>query len=504
MRLGQIRVLSLIACIWFMASCANIVPPTGGEKDTTPPKLLQISPADSQLNTRVTKLEMRFDEFIVLENPGAEIQVSPILPFPLTATLKKRTVTVLIPDSLLDDNITYRVSFGNAIKDLHEGNPFTGYSYMFSTGNYFDSLSVSGSVSFAATGKTADDVWIMLYDADDSDTAVVRKKPKYITKASGGSFIIPGLPARRFRIYALKDANENLIYDGGEEEIAFINKIIVPYDSTNGLINLRLFQEEADPINSTDSSTNTSLGKRNSGNSRGKRDKEQVFAYRVAVDTANVNDRTYDITKPLKVTSSDTFTALNKERIFLSYDSADITVESDFSIIKDSADQLSLNINSNWKENTVYTLRLLKGFVTDTAGNDAMPSKYIFRTKSDDDYAKLFVNIPSKYLDPHYLLMVSKESDTVYKKQITDTVVSIFRLAPAEYSLYIIVDSNQNGKWDTGNLLEKIQPEVVIPYNGTIPLKKGWENSIDFLMPVTEEKSATAPKKSTTKSQPKR
>ena len=110
----------------------------------TPPRLLSVSPADSLLNTKVTEIELKFDEFIVVTNPSSEVTISPILPFPLTIEGIRRTVTVSIPDTLLLDNTTYRISFGKAIQDLNENNPFTGYSYIFSTGAYFDTLSLSG------------------------------------------------------------------------------------------------------------------------------------------------------------------------------------------------------------------------------------------------------------------------------------------------------------------------------------------------------------------------
>jgi hypothetical protein len=44
----------------------------------------------------------------------------------------------------------------------------------------------------------------------------------------------------------------------------------------------------------------------------------------------------------------------------------------------------------------------------------------------------------------------------------------------------IIVDENKNGKWDTGDLFEKRQPENVIPYKEGIPMKAGWDMTIDF------------------------
>jgi hypothetical protein len=44
----------------------------------------------------------------------------------------------------------------------------------------------------------------------------------------------------------------------------------------------------------------------------------------------------------------------------------------------------------------------------------------------------------------------------------------------------VIIDANRNGKWDSGDLLKRKQPERVMPYNNEINLRPGWENMVDF------------------------
>jgi hypothetical protein len=197
MKLFQFRLLLFIAIACFSWGCANVVPPSGGAKDTTPPKLLSITPEDSMLNTKVTRLEMRFDEFVTVSDPGKEIQVSPLLALPPNVTTVGKRVIIKIPDTLLAENTTYRMNFGNAIKDLHEGNPFAGFNYIFSTGSYFDSLQLKGFVFNAASGLPDSGSQVVLYPANKNDSAVVREKPMYVTTvAKGGQFSFQGLPSR--------------------------------------------------------------------------------------------------------------------------------------------------------------------------------------------------------------------------------------------------------------------------------------------------------------------
>ena len=122
-----------------------------------------------------------------------------------------------------------------------------------------------------------------------------------------------------------------------------------------------------------------------------------------------------------------------------------------------------LQISTDWLENTVYKLRLAKGFATDTSGAEAAPSRYYFHTRDEDDYGRINLNLPAKYNNPMYVLKVMADNDSIYQKPVIDTLVVLKLLKPAKYSFRIIVDKNRNGKWDTGDLFAKRQPELVIP-----------------------------------------
>lgn len=428
---------------------------------------------------------MTFDEFVTLNDPGKEIQVQPVIPFPFTTILTGKKLTIKIPDTLLKDNTTYRISFGSAIKDLNENNEFKNYNYIFSTGDYFDSLEVSGLVYDAATGKPAADVLVLLHDADLNDSSIVRSKPMYVAKTnSAGGFFMPGLPCRAFRIYALKDNDENLVYDGEDELIGFSESVVFPEDSLTQPITLRIFKELV-PIDSTDTlalkTDSLKLKSRNPLKKRGKFD-ETELRYTIAVDTGDTVKRTYDINKPVKITFNNPVDTYNTERIAVVYDSLGEEMVADITIKRDTTEEI-LFLHADWKENTLYTIKVYKDFATDTAGLMSLPAAYTFRTKSVDDYGTIKVNVATAYYSDKHVLQVLRGGDTVYNKVVTDTVVTINRLLPEKYELYILVDENQNGKWDTGDLFAKKQPEFVIPFTNTVELKAGWEIVLDFKEP---------------------
>ncbi len=473
------RLLFVLLLFCICAGCASVANLEGGKKDTQPPKLVSITPADSQLNTRVNEIVIRFDEFIALNDVAKEIQISPLLSIPPTVTSLNKKVTVKIPDSLLQENTTYRITFGASVKDIHEDNKISGLTYIFSTGNYFDSLEVRGKVISARTGLPDTGVVILLYNASVDDSAIIRSRPLYIGRVeANGSFAVKGLPAKQFRIYGLKDGNDNLIYDGGQEKIAFQEELVKAGDTFAATILLRTFEEIQDTSMTDSVFVDTKRAKTSMGKNRdGKEEKAEELAYTVAVDTSNVSKRSKEIIKPLEISFNRPITEFNAAKITMTVDS---TTVMPFTGYIDSVRDNVLVLTSAWKEDAVYTLRLLKGFAKDSAGIETMPSKYIFHTKRDDDYSKMKVNLPGKYMSNKYVLLIKMDKDTIYNKPVSDTTISIKLLQPGSYNMRIIVDENENGMWDTGDLLLKKQPELVIPYAQPITLKAAWENVIDF------------------------
>src|SRR5215831_2470481 len=161
---------SILLCR-FQTGCANIIPPTGGPRDSLPPVLVGASPKDSTTNFHSKTVALTFDEYVQLDdNINEEFIMSPTpdnAPFPEG---KLRTVTVKLRDSL-KPNTTYLLDFGNAIKDVNEGNRLKNFVYVFSTGDAIDNGTISGNVSVAETGE-ADSTLIVLLHENLNDTAV--------------------------------------------------------------------------------------------------------------------------------------------------------------------------------------------------------------------------------------------------------------------------------------------------------------------------------------------
>ena len=103
--------------------------------------------------------------------------VSPITKNLPLIDYRLRSVTVKFKDSL-EPNTTYSLNFGNAIKDVNEGNVLKNFTYVFSTGKTIATGTFSGNVLVAETGKI-DSALIVVLHKNLNDTAIFKDKPRY-------------------------------------------------------------------------------------------------------------------------------------------------------------------------------------------------------------------------------------------------------------------------------------------------------------------------------------
>lgn len=232
------------ACSLF--ACARQGSPTGGPKDTDPPKVDTTS-STRNFSTRFSerRIELAFNEWVTLSDVGTQVVISPPLAKRPEITLKgKKVIVELDEKDTLRDNTTYTINFGTAVKDLHEGNPAKDLRFVFSTGDFLDSLTIRGIVSDAFTGEPIDNVSVMLYD-NLSDSVVRKEKPYYFARTDkSGQYNIQNVRAGAFKVAAIEDASGDLKWDGQNERIGFPDSLLHLNDSTSGLLNFRLFRSQ--------------------------------------------------------------------------------------------------------------------------------------------------------------------------------------------------------------------------------------------------------------------
>ena len=220
--------LSLLAPV-FMPSCANTTQaPTGGKKDTIPPVIVDIKPLPGEtfFPLEKGKIVFTFNEYVNVKT-ATDIFLSP----PLEKRPKSKVVgksVVITFESPLEPNTTYTLNLNGAIADNNEGNKFPGFTYVFSTGDQIDSMFVTGTVLDCNTLAPVKGATVMLYK-DHSDSAVFLQRPYAAGKTDDwGYFVIPYIQDTSYRIYAIRDAGNDNIYNPDADRVAFIDSLIRP------------------------------------------------------------------------------------------------------------------------------------------------------------------------------------------------------------------------------------------------------------------------------------
>jgi hypothetical protein len=148
---------------------------------------------------------------VQVENFFQNVIVSPVPRNQPTETHRLNTVSIRLKDTL-EPNTTYVINFGDAIKDVNEGNIMRGFTYVFSTDPLLIRLSFRGNVLLAETGQVDTTLTVMLHKSGE-DSAVRNERPRYVTKLDGrGNFVFRNLPPGTFYVYALQDDTRSYRY----------------------------------------------------------------------------------------------------------------------------------------------------------------------------------------------------------------------------------------------------------------------------------------------------
>ena len=84
-----------------------------------------------------------------------------------------------------------------------------------------------------------------------------------------------------------------------------------------------------------------------------------------------------------------------------------------------------------------------------------------------------------------YVIQLLDGEFNVVDEQKNITRYAFREIAPGEYYLRILVDENENGKWEPGDIRQNIPPEKVIVYhdeegNSKTAIRANWEVNVDL------------------------
>lgn len=603
MKFSSLHILPFAVIILILYACASTGTPDGGPYDETPPKFVRATPDPNSTGNTRKKIAIEFDEFIKIENAAEKVIISPPQTEMPEVKASGKRVLVEFFDTLRA-NTTYTIDFGDAIVDNNEGNPMGNFAYAFSTGETIDTMEVAGTVLNAQDLEPIKGIQVGLHK-NLNDTAFTKLPFDRISRTdSRGRFSIKGVAPGKYRIYALKDGNQNYLFDSKTEIIAYSDSLIIPsmepatrQDTTWNAIDtlkidtvktvhythfmpddiiLRAFKEEttmqylaksereqlnrfslyfsakADTLptvtgldfdekdafiieSSLKNDTirywikDTVLCERDTltlqldylytdtlGNLVPKRDtlymmnklsKEKRLAMakeemekkekemkkrRKKGDTLNVVETVFfkmnvdapssmDINRNICISFEEPVQSIDTAAIHVDVKVDTLWNEERFIFVSDSVIPRRYYILSDWKPGNEYRLRIDSTAIKSIYGLHTNKVENTVKIKTLEEYGTLYLNI--KGVEGNAIVQLLNSSDAVVREQKLkeNNTCDFYFLQPnTKYYIRMYIDSNNNGKWDTGVYDKKIQPEEVYYFPKVWEMKANFEFEEDW------------------------
>jgi hypothetical protein len=528
---------------FLMFSCAKRGSITGGLKDTLAPVLKYSSPENMSTNFKGDEIILGFDEYVKLKNLNKQLIISPPMKYEplILPTNASKVITIKIKDTL-QPNTTYSFNFGQSIADNNEGNAINQFKYIFSTGPYIDSLSISGQIKDAYEKNVDNFVSVMLYEVNDTfkDSVIYKQSPRYITSTldSLRTFKLENLKAGKYLLMALKDKGVNNRFNPKDDKIGFIKHYItVPNDT---VFELELFKETLPlkvlkPIQASGNRLYLPYdGKQNFKISKPKivlknhnevlesivtqfpkKDSLQVWYKPIKVDSLSmeVSAPNYDkkYTFKIKDQKKDTLNITAVQSGILNFrdrftlETATPLVKFDKSKIKlINKDSIAIDFTTEYNEFEQklyvdfkkeplekYKFTFLPGALTDFYDKTNDTLVYKLTTKEYSDYGNLVLNLQNVKRFPIIIEATNAKGDIVYASDYSEgkTKIEFNTLLPDKFTIRIIYDDNKNKIYDSGSYLKRTYAEEVFYYQTSVDVRTNWDvdQAIDLSVPFNPE-----------------
>lgn len=529
------RKLLIVFTIIISVQCANPGSPTGGEKDEMPPVMLTASPETGTTNFDSKKIEIRFDELVKFKDLKKQLVISP--PMKHEPVIKPTgnamdRVKIKIIDTLME-NTTYTINFGDALQDNNEGNIFPNFRYVFSTGDYIDSLTLDGKISDAFDDSFAENVMVMLYEIDSSysDSTIFKDLPTYVTSTiASDTFKIENAKAGEYLLIAIEENRRNLKFDPAEDKIAFYPEYITLPDTNKYL--LKLYNQELDfnikrPVHSGKGKISFNFDGhpediqierllpvksdtvmemlnfsefRDSANYWFSAREADSLQFLIKSSIHNVEDtvvvnlkKQKEVEAVFKASKSeltpDTRVEIYSGAPIISFNADSISimnisdsVKVDFNASVEDLHKLKLDFKPEYKKK--YIIDLLPGSIENLFGdiNDTINVSQSVKSKSD--YGEILFNVQNIASFPVMVDLITEKDAKIIKRIYAEEeqVFTFTNLKPGGYKLRLIYDENSNKRWDPGNFLKKQMPEAVKYFPDVISIKANWDIQQDWIL----------------------
>jgi hypothetical protein len=510
----------IVISLFIVSACAQIVSPTGGNRDEQNPFVIQTEPGNQTTSFHSDKIKILFNEYIELKNPEKVI-VSPPLKEKLNIDYKGKELEIDLKNQTLDTAYTYTINLSGSIADVHEGLTLKNYTYAFTKNSYINKDSIYGKIEDAFTKKACKDYVVGLYETIGfNDSIPFKKNPTYYGLVNdSGEFIIYNLPKKQFHVFCFHDVNKNLKYENnedygflknpvqiGEEKSILIRSNKPSLYSINKVLDKQKIGSNTYLISvyKAKDPTIQSIGKNNlkyiSFLKEGLNEidtivvnyeqqvKDSLIEFRIAnSDTIGiVNYKSIKNKKPLVVNFNSVIKPEDSVVLTLNYPSKKIN-SNRISILQDSTiipfqlkqiNPIKYCLLFNKIEGKQYRITVQDSTFMSYEDENNTTKQLDVKTLSSNQTGEIKLNIINTNHTSCLIYLVTnndKEEVVDLIKNNTSEQISLKYCNPGEFKVKIIVDANKNNTWDQANWFTKTQAEEVYYLREIIGVRVLWE-----------------------------
>lgn len=136
---------------------------------------------------------------------------------------------------------------------------------------------------------------------------------------------------------------------------------------------------------------------------------------------------------------------------------------------------LEYELLGEWHPTIEYSLEIDSAAFIDIYGNATKATKNGFGVKSEDAYSTIIITLAGMN-GKNAIVQLLTSNDGVYKEtNTTSGQAEFYYVKPGDYYMRMYIDENNNGKWDTGDFDQDLQPETVYYYPDVLQCKAKWD-----------------------------
>ena len=183
---------------------------------------------------------------------------------------------------------------------------------------------------------------------------------------------------------------------------------------------------------------------------------------------------TMEMTDTLSLTFAEPIAQLDSSLLRLEQLVDSVWTPVDFRFFPDSTNALRYFLLRPWRYAEEYQLSIDSATIYSVYGRWNNTLKNAFKVKKEDDYGHLYINVIG--VDTTAFVELLNNSDLpVRKAKVKDGGALFMDLKPDKYYARLTIDSNGNGRWDTGDYAEKRQPEQVFYCPKLFQVMQNWQ-----------------------------